>query len=77
MGAESWLLIHEGSFGAVGSVGQVEDTVEWVKKIQTGSDDPGRAIDALEAAESSPGGTPRLVAELDEALKYGFCDLVS
>jgi ATP-dependent Clp protease protease subunit len=34
MGSEAWLLIHEGSFGAIGSVGQVEDTVEWVKKIQ-------------------------------------------
>lgn len=34
MGREAWVLIHEGSFGAVGSVGQVEDTVEWVKKIQ-------------------------------------------
>lgn len=34
MGSEAWLLIHEGSFGAGGSVGQVEDTVEWVKKIQ-------------------------------------------
>jgi ATP-dependent Clp endopeptidase proteolytic subunit ClpP len=33
MGKESWLLIHEGSFGAVGSVGEVEDTVEWVKRM--------------------------------------------
>jgi len=37
MGAESWLLIHEGSFGAVGSVGQVEDTVEWSRRSRTGS----------------------------------------
>lgn len=34
MGPEAWLLIHEGSFGAVGSVGEVEDRVIWVKKIQ-------------------------------------------
>jgi ATP-dependent Clp endopeptidase proteolytic subunit ClpP len=34
MGSEAWLLIHEGSFGAVGKVGEVEDTVEWVKRIQ-------------------------------------------
>lgn len=34
MGAEAWLMIHEASFGAVGSMGQVEDTVDWVKMIQ-------------------------------------------
>ena len=34
MGAESWLMIHEASFGAAGSMGQVEDTVDWVKMIQ-------------------------------------------
>lgn len=35
MGRETWVLIHQGSFGAGGSVGQVEDQVEWVKRIQT------------------------------------------
>ena len=34
MGAESWLMIHEISFGASGKIGEIEDTVEWVKKIQ-------------------------------------------
>lgn len=34
MTKESWLLIHEASFVAGGSMGNVEDTVEWVKKIQ-------------------------------------------
>ena len=34
MGREAWLLIHEASFGAGGKMGDVEDTVEWVKKIQ-------------------------------------------
>jgi len=34
MGKEAWVLIHQGSFGASGSYGSVEDTVEWVKKIQ-------------------------------------------
>jgi ATP-dependent Clp endopeptidase proteolytic subunit ClpP len=33
MGAESWLLLHEASFGSSGKIGEVEDTVEWVKKI--------------------------------------------
>lgn len=35
MTAESWLLIHEASFGAVGSMGEVEDRVEWIRKIQS------------------------------------------
>lgn len=34
MGAESWLLIHEASFGVQGSNGVVEDRVEWIKRIQ-------------------------------------------
>lgn len=34
MGKEAWVLIHEASFGAVGKVGEVEDVVEWVKKVQ-------------------------------------------
>lgn len=34
MGKSAWLLIHEASFGTGGSVGQVEDTVEWVKMMQ-------------------------------------------
>lgn len=34
MGAEAYLLIHEVSFGVGGSIGEVEDEVEFVKKIQ-------------------------------------------
>lgn len=34
MGRESWLMIHEASFGTYGSTGQVEDMVEWVKAVQ-------------------------------------------
>lgn len=34
MGRESWLLIHEGSLGAQGSFADVQDTVEWMKKVQ-------------------------------------------
>ena len=34
MGAESWLMIHEASFGTSGKIGEVEDTVEWVKMVQ-------------------------------------------
>ncbi|HEY6115117.1 MAG TPA: ATP-dependent Clp protease proteolytic subunit [Candidatus Dormibacteraeota bacterium] len=34
MGRESWLLIHEASFMAGGSYGEVMDTIDWVGKIQ-------------------------------------------
>ena len=34
MGKESWLLIHQASFGTQGSFGEVEDTVKWIERIQ-------------------------------------------
>src|SRR5690606_17844148 len=34
MGTESWLMIHEVSFGAQGKIGEIEDTVSWVKMVQ-------------------------------------------
>ena len=34
IGRESWLLIHEISFAAIGKIGEIEDTTEWVKRIQ-------------------------------------------
>lgn len=34
MGRQAWLMIHEASFGSYGKIGEVEDTVEWVKKVQ-------------------------------------------
>lgn len=34
MGAQASILIHEASFGAMGSFGQVEDQVEFVRKLQ-------------------------------------------
>ncbi len=34
MGREAWLMIHEASFHAEGKVGEIDDTVEWVKKVQ-------------------------------------------
>jgi ATP-dependent Clp endopeptidase proteolytic subunit ClpP len=34
MSKESWLLIHEAQFGAMGKMGEVQDIVEWIKKVQ-------------------------------------------
>jgi len=34
MGKEAWLMIHEASFHTEGKTGEVEDTVEWIKKVQ-------------------------------------------
>ncbi len=34
MGKESWLMIHEVSFGAQGKIGEIEDTVDWINKVQ-------------------------------------------
>jgi ATP-dependent Clp endopeptidase proteolytic subunit ClpP len=33
MGKQSWLLIHEASFQAAGKIGEVEDTVDWIKRV--------------------------------------------
>jgi ATP-dependent Clp endopeptidase proteolytic subunit ClpP len=75
MGSEAWLLIHQGSFGVVGSVGQVEDTVEWVKKIQE------RILDIFAAKSTLSKSQIRRRwhrkdwwLDSDEALKLGFID---
>lgn len=33
IGKESWLMIHEVSFGAQGKIGEVLDTAEWIKMV--------------------------------------------
>lgn len=75
MGAEAYLLIHQGSFGAGGSVAEVEDTVQWVKMMQ-------KRILAIFASRSKL--TTSQIAkkwdrrdwwmDSDEALKHGFID---
>jgi ATP-dependent Clp endopeptidase proteolytic subunit ClpP len=75
MGAEAWLLIHEGSFGATGSVGQVEDTVEWVKKIQQRILAIFAAKSTLSAKQIQSRWSRRdWWLSSDEALKLGFID---
>jgi ATP-dependent Clp protease protease subunit len=49
LGRESYLLIHEVSFGAGGKIGEVEDEIKFIKKIQSRVLDifAERAADAL------------------------------
>ncbi len=77
MGKEASLLIHEAQFGVSGKIGDVEDTVAWVKKIQ------GRILDIFAARSKM---SKKQIANrwrrkdwwLDstDALKYGFVDEV-
>lgn len=75
MGKQSWLMIHEASFAAVGKIGEVEDTVDWVKKVQE------RILDIF--AERSNMSKAQIRTKWkrkdwwlssDEALKLGFVD---
>lgn len=75
MGAESWLLIHEASFGVIGSYGEVEDRVKWVKRVQE------RILDIFAArSKLSKAAIKRRWHRKDwwldstEALKLGFID---
>jgi ATP-dependent Clp endopeptidase proteolytic subunit ClpP len=82
MAKESWLLIHQISAGTSGSLGEIEDAVEWYKRMDE------RGLDIF--YERSRGGKQPLSRAAikkkyerkdwwlssDEALKYGFCDRV-
>lgn len=35
IGRESWLLIHEVSFGALGNTSEIQDQVKWIERVQT------------------------------------------
>jgi ATP-dependent protease ClpP protease subunit len=90
MASEAWLLIHEISFGAVGKIGEVEDTVEWVKRIQqrvlklfadrcqqaklAGTADPKKALTAKEIEKHWTRADWWVSS--DEALAYGLIDEV-
>ena len=87
MSAESWLMIHEASFGAGGKIGEVEDTVEWVKRVEKRIADIFAARCAGASAETA---TKRLSRSQlihkwtrkdwwlssDEALAYGLIDTI-
>jgi ATP-dependent Clp endopeptidase proteolytic subunit ClpP len=86
MGAQASLMIHEASFGASGKIGDVEDTVEWVKKIQE------RILDIFATrCQAAPTATKPLTKaalrnrwrrknwwlDADEALRFGLIDRVA
>lgn len=79
MGRESWLLIHEASFGAGGKIGDVEDTVAWVKRVCD------RIVDIFVARSGGKITKARFKnnwrrkdwwIDSSEALKLGFIDEV-
>lgn len=84
MGKEAWVLIHQASFGAVGSYGEVEDRLKWVEKVQE------RILDIFSGrAASSKAEHPMTRRAIkknwerkdwwissDDCLKHGFVDEV-
>jgi len=85
MGREAWLLIHEASFQAVGKVGEVKDTAEWINKMCE------RVIDifATRASAATKKDKKGIAANIrkswsrkdwwissEEALKNGFIDRI-
>ena len=88
MGSEAWVLIHEVQAGAMGSWGELEDRMDWLKRIQ------GRILDifAARASQAKSRGTAEKALTrkefernwsrkdwwLDsaECLKYGVVDEV-
>ncbi len=84
-GKQSWLLIHQASFGTIGKLGDVEDRVEWIKAVCE------RILDIF--AERAAAATKKDVRKVrafikknwerkdfwissDEALKHGFIDRI-
>lgn len=82
VGPEAWLLLHQGSMGAIGSMGEVEDTVAWGKAL-------GRRILDIFYTRSQQSDAPNKLSrkqietrmnrkdwwiDSDTALKHGLVD---
>jgi ATP-dependent Clp endopeptidase proteolytic subunit ClpP len=77
MGREAWYMIHRASFGAVGQTFDVEDRVEWVKRIEA------RILDIFVARTNL---TKQKIKRnwnrkdwwlsSDECLEYGLVDVI-
>ena len=89
VGKEAWVLIHRAAFGAIGKSFEIEDKVEWVKRIEA------RIIDIFvqrskEAADAGTATKPLTKAKVkknwerkdwwltsDECIEYGVADRVA
>lgn len=77
MGKEAYLLIHQVSFGAYGSFGQVEDEVEFVKKIQERILNIFAARSTMSRADIAKNWKRKdWWLDSDEAMKAGFVDAI-
>jgi ATP-dependent protease ClpP protease subunit len=75
MGREAWLMIHEASFRTEGKIGEVDDTVEWIKKVQERVLDIFAARSKMPRAEIKERWTRRdWWIDSTEALRLGFVD---
>ena len=77
MGPQSYLLIHQVSGGAIGSTGEIEDTAEFMKKMNKRmakifAERSTLSLKAIEARMERKDWT----VDSDEALKLGLCDEV-
>lgn len=77
MSKESWYMIHRAAFGAMGKTFDIEDTVEWIKRIED------RILDIFSGRSKIPKSTLKKKWERkdwwidsDEALKLGLVDSV-
>jgi ATP-dependent Clp protease protease subunit len=77
MGREAWLMIHEASFRTEGKIGEVDDTVEWIKKVQE------RVLDIFASRSTMPREEIKAKwlrrdwwIDSDEALRLGFVDAI-
>lgn len=75
MGSEAWLMIHEASFGAMGKMGDIEDTVDWVKRVQKRILQIFASRSKLSVAQlSTRWRRKNWWLDADEALKLGLID---
>jgi ATP-dependent protease ClpP protease subunit len=78
-------MIHEASFGASGKTGEIEDRVDWIKRVQ----DQFLSIFAERCAEADPATATKKLSKrqikdkwsrtdwwinAEEALEYGLVD---
>lgn len=88
MGREAWVLIHQAAFNTSGKMGAVEDTVEWVKRMQKrivdifarraseNDEDPAKSFKEVKKEIEKNWERKDWWLSSDECLEYGFVDEV-